>query len=188
MYKVFSVCCIFTGCCLVTASNTVASSGSVFTSSLAGDCLTTNFYSSNCCLKTLLSRNHSCSSLYSLGVDRTENTSPNSSSIVASHSYHMDSTDSTASQLLHCCVLWLCCGTYIAMAVVQLLTLQSLPSNGSTCHSILKKKGGCVTVNTGVIWIRIKSSLVNMVVKIFCLAETTSFSWKTLLHEVKSPI
>jgi hypothetical protein len=41
MYEIFSVCCIFTGCPLVTASNAVASSASVFTSLLAGNCLTT---------------------------------------------------------------------------------------------------------------------------------------------------
>jgi hypothetical protein len=35
-----SECCIFTGCHLVTASNPVASSLSLFTSLLAGDCLT----------------------------------------------------------------------------------------------------------------------------------------------------
>jgi hypothetical protein len=40
---------IFPDCRLVTAS-----SASVFTSSLAGDCLTTNSYSSNSCLKTLV--------------------------------------------------------------------------------------------------------------------------------------
>jgi hypothetical protein len=39
---VFSVCCIFNGCRLVTVSNAVASSASVFTSLLAGDCLTIN--------------------------------------------------------------------------------------------------------------------------------------------------
>jgi hypothetical protein len=38
---VFSVCCIFTGCCLVIAANAVASSASVFTPSLASDCLMT---------------------------------------------------------------------------------------------------------------------------------------------------
>jgi hypothetical protein len=37
----FSVCCIFTGCHLVTAANTIVSSASMFTSLLAGKCLTT---------------------------------------------------------------------------------------------------------------------------------------------------
>jgi hypothetical protein len=128
---------IFTNCRLVTAS--------MFTSLLAGNCLTTNSYSSNCCLKTLLFHNHSCS-LYSLTMDHKENAFPNSSSIVASRSYHKDSTYNIASQLFHCCVLWICCGHYIATAVAQLLISQSLPSIGSICHSILNKKEGCVNV------------------------------------------
>jgi hypothetical protein len=45
---------IFTGCLLVTASYVLASAASVLTSLLAGDCLTTNSYSSNCRLKILL--------------------------------------------------------------------------------------------------------------------------------------
>jgi hypothetical protein len=68
---VFSVCCIFTNRCGVTASNAVDPSNSLFTSLLAGDCLTTHsllqltnfqagghltrtFYSSHCRLKILL--------------------------------------------------------------------------------------------------------------------------------------
>jgi hypothetical protein len=62
----------------------------------------------------------SCSSLYSLGTDRTENTSPNSS-IVASHSCHMDHVENTALQLLHCCML-----TNLS---------QPLPSNGHCLQS-----------------------------------------------------
>jgi hypothetical protein len=42
--------------------------------------------------------------LCSLTMDRTEDTSLNSFSTVATHSYHMDCTENTASQLLHCCV------------------------------------------------------------------------------------
>jgi hypothetical protein len=41
-YEVFLVGSVFTGCCLVTASNAADSSASVFTSLLAGDCLTTH--------------------------------------------------------------------------------------------------------------------------------------------------
>jgi hypothetical protein len=41
LHGVLSVCGVFTGC-LVTASHVVAPSASVFTSLLAGDCLTTN--------------------------------------------------------------------------------------------------------------------------------------------------
>jgi hypothetical protein len=52
--------------------NAIASSASVFASLLAGDCLTTNSYSSNCRLKTLTSG--SWPSLYSLVTNRTENT------------------------------------------------------------------------------------------------------------------
>jgi hypothetical protein len=42
-------------------------------------------------------------------MDRTENTSPNSSSIVASHSYHTDRVGNTASQLIHNCILRIYC-------------------------------------------------------------------------------
>jgi hypothetical protein len=48
-----SVCCVCPGCRLVMASNAVASSASVFTALLAGDCFTTNSYSSHWRLKTL---------------------------------------------------------------------------------------------------------------------------------------
>jgi hypothetical protein len=41
-------------------------------------------------------------------MDRIDNTSPNSSSFVASCSYHTDHVY-IASQLLHCCMLWICC-------------------------------------------------------------------------------
>jgi hypothetical protein len=51
-------------------------------------------------------------------MDRTENTSPNSSSIVASRSYRMDRLENTASQLLHCCLLRIWCGHYLATDVV----------------------------------------------------------------------
>jgi hypothetical protein len=109
-----SVGCIFTGCRLVTASNAVASSASVFTFLLAGDCLTTDFYLLTAFLR--LSRNRSCSSLYSLGMDRIENTSSNSSNNIASRSYSTDRLENAASQLLHCCVLQICCGLYLTTA------------------------------------------------------------------------
>jgi hypothetical protein len=48
-------------------------------------------------------------SLYNLGADLIENTSPNSSSIVASSRYRTDCVENTASQLLHCCILRICC-------------------------------------------------------------------------------
>jgi hypothetical protein len=44
--------------------------------------------------------------------------SPNSSSVVASHSYRTDSVRNTASQLLHCCVSRICCAHYLSTAVV----------------------------------------------------------------------
>jgi hypothetical protein len=46
----------------------------------------------------------------------------------------MDCVENTASQLLHCCILQTCCSHYLAAAVVQLLLLWSLSSNGSACH------------------------------------------------------
>jgi hypothetical protein len=77
-----------------------------------------------------LSHNHSSSLLYSLGKDCTENTSPNSSSTVASCNYHTDCIENTPSQLLHCC------SHYLPMAVAELLTSQSSPSNECTRYSI----------------------------------------------------
>jgi hypothetical protein len=67
--------------------------------------------------------NYSCSSLHTLIMDCIESTSPKSSSIVASRSYRTDCMENTASQLLHCCVLWICC---LAMGVFAELC----PSNG----------------------------------------------------------
>jgi hypothetical protein len=50
-----------------------------------------------------LPRNRSSCSSYNLGTDRTENTSPNSSSTVASISYHTDHVENTTSleQICH---------------------------------------------------------------------------------------
>jgi hypothetical protein len=114
--RIFSDCCIFTGCRLVTASNAVDTSASVFTSLLAGDCFTTHSllqltlrlaaisHQPPTLLTAVsgLSRNRSCPSLYSLGTNRIENTTPNS--YVASSSYRTDRVENTPSQLLHFCV------------------------------------------------------------------------------------
>jgi hypothetical protein len=53
--------------------------------------------------------NRCCHSLYILGTDCIENTSPNSSSIVATRSFRTDSVADIASQLPHCCLLVFCC-------------------------------------------------------------------------------
>jgi hypothetical protein len=113
----------------------------VFTSLLAGDYLTVNTLlqltprlAANShqppTILTAVSRHSSISSwplLYSLGTDRTENTSPNSFSIVVSRSYLTDRVEKTASRLLHCCVLRICCGHYLATAVVYIaITYQRL--------------------------------------------------------------
>jgi hypothetical protein len=116
MYKMFSFCCIFTGCRLVTATK-----ASVFMSLLAADCLTNNSYSSKCSLKILDSLNRYIASAWT-----ALKTSPNSSSIVASHSYRTDRVQNTASQLLHCCVLQICCLTMVVFA-------EALPSNDCLC-------------------------------------------------------
>jgi hypothetical protein len=72
-----------------------------------------------------MSRNRSCFSLYNLGSDRIENTSPNSSS-GASRSYHTDNIENTTSQLLHCFLLRICC---LATGVFA----QPFPSNSCLC-------------------------------------------------------
>jgi hypothetical protein len=92
----FPVCCIFTGCRLATAFKAVAFSASVFTSLLVDDCLTTHYILVLTCIQ------HRSS-------DRTENTSPNSSYIFASRSCNKDRDENIASQLLHCCILQICC-------------------------------------------------------------------------------
>jgi hypothetical protein len=47
-----------------------------------------------------------------------ENTSPNRSSIVASHNCCTNRVEHSASQLEHWCVLGICCGHYLATGVV----------------------------------------------------------------------
>jgi hypothetical protein len=64
-------------------------------------------------------------SLCSLSTGRIENTSP-TSSIVALCSYRMDCVENTASKLLHCCMLRICC---LAMDMFA----EPLPSNGCVC-------------------------------------------------------
>jgi hypothetical protein len=63
-----------------------------------------------------------------LGTGRIENTSPDSSSIVASRSCHMDHIENTSSQLLHWCVQPLSSSSHC---------LQSLLSSRSTCYNMM---------------------------------------------------
>jgi hypothetical protein len=70
--------------------------------------------------------NRSCSLLYSLNTGLAENTFSNSSSIVAARSYRTDRVETTASHLLHCCVLRICC---LAMGVFA----EPFPSNDYLC-------------------------------------------------------
>jgi hypothetical protein len=65
-------------------------------------------------------------SIWSLGTDHMENSSPNSSSIVASRSYHTGHVKNSASQLLHCCVLQICC---LAVGMFA----EPFPSNDRLC-------------------------------------------------------
>jgi hypothetical protein len=127
MCYVFSVYCVLAGCRLVTASNATAYTPSVFKSLLSGDCLTTTPRLTAISHKppALLTAVSGLSSLYSLGTDRIGNTSPNSS-LVASRNYRMDGVENTASQLLHCSVLRICC---LATGVFA----ESFPSNGCFC-------------------------------------------------------
>jgi hypothetical protein len=64
-------------------------------------------------------------SLCSLGTDRIENNSPNSS-LVAIRSYRTDRVENTGSKLLHCCMLRICC---LATGVFA----EPFPSNGCLC-------------------------------------------------------
>jgi hypothetical protein len=72
-----------------------------------------------------LSRNRTSFSFYSLCTDRIENTSLNVS-VPASRSYRTDRVENTASQLLHCCLLRICC---LATGVFA----EPFPSNGCLC-------------------------------------------------------
>jgi hypothetical protein len=92
---------------------------------------------------TVIDRNRSCSSLYSLGTDRTENISRQFFLLL----HPTDCVENTASQLLDCCVLRpLCnnerCLRSYYLAVLRLLISLLLPSNGSTCHRIQYKHVG----------------------------------------------
>jgi hypothetical protein len=101
-----------------------------YTNSQASSHLTPTSYSSHCHLKTLLSCNHSCSSLYILGTDCIENSTPNSSSIVVLRCYFTDCIQNTTSKVLHCRVLRICCGHYLATVVVyRAVTYQQLLYN-----------------------------------------------------------
>jgi hypothetical protein len=64
--------------------------------------------------------------LYNLSMDRTENASPNRSSIVASHSYRTNHAENTTSRVLHCRMLWICCPAMSMFA-------DPFPSNGCLC-------------------------------------------------------
>jgi hypothetical protein len=67
-------------------------------------------------------------SLYILGTDRIENTSANRSPVAVSRSSLTDQIENTTFQLLHCCVLQICCPVTDVFA-------ESFPSNG--CFSWL---------------------------------------------------
>jgi hypothetical protein len=99
---VFSVCCVFTSRCLITASKAADPSTSVFTSLLPGDCLITKFYT--------------CPA-YNTSARTAQKISPNSS-IVVSRRCRTDRVENTASQVVHLCLLGICCGHYLATAVV----------------------------------------------------------------------
>jgi hypothetical protein len=113
--------------CLIAASNDVASSASVSNASCFRwlalfSCSSRDEISSDY-------RNNSqrtIDSLCSLGTDTIENNSPKTSPIVASRSYRLDRVENTASQLLHCCILRICC---LATGVLA----EPFPSNGCLC-------------------------------------------------------
>jgi hypothetical protein len=71
-------------------------SASVLTPLLVGDCLTTKY-------------NLHLSCLQHLDTDRVENTASNISPILASRSCRTDIVENTSSQLVHWCVLRICC-------------------------------------------------------------------------------
>jgi hypothetical protein len=100
------VCCIFTGCPQVMAFTTIPSSVSVFMSYWLA---TVSQLTPLLTAISRLSRNRSCSSLYSISTGHRGNTSPKRYSIVASCSYHADCIENTTFQLLHCCLLQICC-------------------------------------------------------------------------------
>jgi hypothetical protein len=79
---------------------------------------------------SLLTTLSSCSSIYSLGMDRIENTSPDSFSVVTSCSYRMDRTENTASQLIHRCVLRIC---FLATGVSADFTVLSFSKYAPLC-------------------------------------------------------
>jgi hypothetical protein len=74
-------------------------------------------------------------SLYSLGTDRIEKTSPDSSSFDASRSYRTERVKNIACQSFHCYILIICC---LATGVFA----EPFPSNGCLCwlHSSCLKQ------------------------------------------------
>jgi hypothetical protein len=113
--------------CLVAASNSAASSISV--SSVSYPRWLATFSCSSRAELTGFQLPNSPTQIYSLcslSTDRIQNTSPNSSSTVASRSYSTDRVENTASQLLHCYVLRICC---LATSVFA----ESFSSNGCLC-------------------------------------------------------
>jgi hypothetical protein len=68
-------------------------------------------------------------------MDCIENTSPNSSSLVASCRYRTDHVANIDWQFIHCCMIWICC---LAMGMFAGL----YPSNSSLCwlHSYCLEK------------------------------------------------
>jgi hypothetical protein len=102
-YEVFSICCIFTGCRMVTTSNDIAFSApcSHPSWSLTASQLTPRLAAIS--LTSYSSRNRSCTSLYSLEMNCTENTILKSS--VLSQRYYMDHVEDTLSSysIVACC-------------------------------------------------------------------------------------
>jgi hypothetical protein len=120
--------------CLVVASDGVASSVSMSNGSLALLAGTLHLH-----LPSWTNSQRTIYSLCSLGTDCIENTSPSSSSIVASLSYCTDCRENTTFQLLHCCMLQICCLATAGLQIrLSLLSSQFLPWANMPQCSLLK--------------------------------------------------
>jgi hypothetical protein len=110
---------VFTVCFLVMAFNNVAPSASMFTNLLASDTVTTNSQAGGNLTPASYSSDWLNSRLVLLRTPRHDcigNIASNISSIVVSHSCHMDRVENATSHLVHQCVLGFCCP---AMGVVH---------------------------------------------------------------------
>jgi hypothetical protein len=116
------------------ASNAIAFSASVFTSLLTTIGKTMMEYI-NTWLHSNIKSNDEKLLNYTNEACINKNTSPNSSSVVASRSCHMNLVENSASRLLHCSMLRICClGTGMFTEPLHSNSWHCCSCLGQICH------------------------------------------------------